>query len=77
MKTLTLEEKRDYLKNKGYNVTIPCGANCISVMGMGNKYFKAKQIKANGITHELNCLPITVAAWNMKHIDGYYDFYLK
>jgi len=51
-----LIRKLDFLINKGYNATIPAGAQHICVMGYGNGYFQAKNRKANTITSELNML---------------------
>ena len=63
------------LKKLGYMVTIPANANKIVVLGQNGKYFKAKQIKANGITYTLNMLGFL--CWNLKAPDGYYDFFVK
>lgn len=75
-----LIRKLDFLINKGYNATIPAGAQHICVMGYGKGYFKAKNRKANTITSELNSLNFegrTLLAWNLKDADGYYNFYVK
>ena len=80
LKHQPITEKLDALLKLGYMahmIRMINGAIFIKVCGYNNKYFKAKQKKANTITRDLNRLPFITAAWDKLDYDGFYEFYAK
>jgi asparagine synthetase B (glutamine-hydrolysing) len=75
---MTKQEKAEKLQKLGYSISTPANANYININGMqnGNKtnYFKAKKAKAESIVSNLIYQGFDVKA--IKHIDGYFDFYV-